>query len=151
MEIKTNAKVVARNFQQYAKNVQDNGDEIVREIIADITESLTVDPKANGGTGTPRDTRRTTNNWNVSNGRGPDFSDIGEGQHGEPSGRYEAYAKVPKGSMEANVANATPYLNSLDQGSSRQAPKGFIRRAIRRAVQDLERVSLLRPGSVRKS
>lgn len=149
--IKTNASAVEHRLAQLAKTVDENLDYIVQETIADIGDSLTADPDGHGGTGTPRDTQRATNNWNVSNGTSGDFSDLGPGRYGEPDARAQAYTKIPRGSIAANIANGTHYISQLDRGWSQQAPMGFIRRAINRAIRGIDNINLFRSGGVRGS
>ena len=50
----------------------------------------------------------------------------------------------------AFVSNGVPYIGKLDQGSSQQAPAGFVRAAVVKAVAKLAGVRLLTPGSTKK-
>ena len=149
MTIITNSKQVQHRLAELARTVDENLGFVVQEVIADVGDSITEDPIAAGGTGTPRDTQRATNNWNVSDGGAPDFADPGPGRYGEPDARREAYAKIRHGSEIANIANGTPYISLLDQGWSQQAPKGFVRRAILRAIEGIHNIELLEKNGVK--
>lgn len=131
----TNLKVSAAQMQRITDTIEGNLDLLVRDVSAEVYGELTQDPRSIGaGTGTPRDTRRATNGWNLTEGSA-DFSDPGEGNYGQPPpAQQEAAAKIRKGATNASIANGVPYISQLDGGSSTQAPAGFVRRAVNRAV-----------------
>lgn len=135
---------------ELSENIEENISEMVIEVIADVGDSVTADPMGHEGTGTPRDTQRATNGWNVANGLTGDFSDPGPGLYGEPDARAEAYSKLPHGTMGASIANGVPYILDLDMGTSAQAPAGFVKRAIDRAIEGIDNVNLFEKDNVRR-
>ena len=135
MQMTTNFKIEALKTSKLTEAIENNLDLIVRDVSAEVYNELTQDPRSIGaGTGTPRDTRRATNGWNISM-NGPNYNDPGEGTYGEPPGaQEEARSKIRKGATNASIANGVPYVAILDTGTSTQAPGGFVRRAVNRAV-----------------
>lgn len=148
MRVTHNFEAVAIDTKAIAETIEENLDVIVPAVVMDVYESLTDDPRTAGGTGTPRDTRRATNGWNMSRGGTPDFSDDGEGNYPAPDSPREAADRLGRGTAvyEANVANGVPYIETLDGGSSTQAPGGFVRRAVNRAVNLLMGFDVLDPN-----
>jgi hypothetical protein len=133
--MRTNMTVEARQLEKIVRNIERNLGTLVRDVSSEVYGELTQDPRSFGaGTGTPRDTRRATNGWNIST-NGPNYDDPGEGQYGEPPGAHqEAHSQIRKGTMNASISNGVPYIAILDTGTSTQAPAGFVRRAVNRAV-----------------
>lgn len=127
--------VEAAKLEKLVNTIENNLDLVVRDVSAEVYNELTQDPRSIGvGTGTPRDTRRATNGWNISTD-GPNYDDPGEGQYGEPPGaQEEARSKIREGTMNASISNGVPYIAILDTGTSTQAPGGFVQRAVNRAV-----------------
>lgn len=146
----TNIPNVTVNLKKLSKTIDDNLDFIVRDTSGEVYESLTAKP-GGASDGTPRDTNRATVGWNLTEG-GPNYSDPGEGpsNHGEPEGTKAAKAAVGKGALRASVANGVPYISVLDTGTSKQAPSGFVRRAVHKAVNWLAGYNVLDPNT-RKS
>lgn len=134
-----NFEIKAKELREIQDTVQDNLDVIVRAVTEEVYSELTSDPRSMGASaGTPRDTRRATNGWNVSEGLTPDFTDPGPARrHNQPEDPYSATSGIERGTMKANVANGVPYITDLDNGTSQQAPAGFVRRAVNRAVNFL--------------
>ena len=148
MKVTSNFRAAAIDVQDLVDTIEENLDIIVPAVTMDVYESLTDDPRTSAGTGTPRDTRRATNGWNISRGGTPDFSDDGEGNYSAPESPREAADKLGRGTpvYEANIANGVPYIETLDGGSSTQAPGGFVRRAVNRAVNLLLGFDVLDPN-----
>lgn len=144
IRIDSDIAVAEKQLERIIDRLEDNMDVLVRDVSGEVLTSLTQDPLGSGGTGTPRDTLRATNGWNVSNGAAPDFSDGGRRLYPEPEdGQTAAERAIPKGSEQANIANGVPYILDLDQGTSQQAPAGFVRRATVRAVGFILSIRLL--------
>lgn len=75
---------------------------------------------------TPVDTGRARGNWNVSTGS-PDGSTADERRAPEALQEGEDELATAKLSRERiYVTNGLPYIAPLNNGSSRQAPKGFV-------------------------
>jgi len=134
-----NFLVNSKQLREIQDTIHDNLDVIVRAVTEEVYSELTNDPRSMGASaGTPRDTRRATNGWNVSAGRSPDFTDPGPAaRHSEPDDSFSATRGITRGTMDATVANGVPYITDLDDGTSQQAPAGFVRRAVNRAVNFL--------------
>lgn len=153
MIIRSNLDKVASNVDDLVQTIEENLDVIVPAVAMDVYESLTDDPRTVGaGTGTPRDTRRATNGWNMSRGNTPDFSDDGEKQYPNPESPREAADRLGRGApvYEATVANGVPYIEDLNNGTSTQAPAGFLQRAVNRAVNLIAGFDILDPNFSKK-
>lgn len=111
---------------------------LMKKVTLGVVANLVTSP---GSGGTPVDTGWARANWVPNIGAPLD----------RPSGSYEAavlgqlpgdqqagLAKVATGYRLSRgrifITNNVPYILQLDQGTSRQAPAGFIRRAIKKAV-----------------
>lgn len=133
----SNFKQEAKRTARISRTIEGNLNYLVRDTTEELYRSLTQDPKGSAGvsTGTPRDTRRATNGWNIAEGGTQDYTDRGEGQYNEPpDAKSEARAKVSKGATTASVSNGVPYISQLENGTSKQAPQGFVKRAVNRTV-----------------
>lgn len=91
---------------------------------------------------TPRDTSWARANWIPSVGQpkllpqvsDPDSGDVARARGAGQTGLAEVVGyKLNKGSVFAS--NGVPYLEQLNQGSSNQAPAGFVQREIERGVK----------------
>lgn len=140
-----NFLVKSRQLKEIQDTVQDNLDVLVRSVTEELYSELTSDPRLMGASaGTPRDTRRATNGWNVSAGRSPDFTDPGYSErHNQPEDSFSATRDIVRGTMDATVANGVPYITDLDDGTSAQAPAGFVTRAVNRAANFLLGINVL--------
>ncbi len=88
---------------------------------------------------TPVDTGRAKSNWFVDIGK-PDTKQVEAGYANVSEGavRIEGYQL----STTAFISNNLPYIKPLNQGSSQQAPAGFVEGSIqytKRAVKELAR------------
>ena len=140
MKIKTNADRVSMRIKGYMKNVDENSASIVPHIVVSIIDDVSQD--------TPVKTGMARSGWNASK-YGPDYvrrPDIVS--QGEVVNR--AISRMGTRANSAFVSNGVPYIGLLDQGSSQQAPAGFVRAAVRRAVMKLGGVRLLQNGSAKK-
>ena len=150
IQVTSDIQVAEKWLDELAEVIDGNLDVIVRATAGEVAASLIEDPNFSGGTGTPRDTRRAVNGWNISDGQQPDYTDNGPGQYPEPpDARDEATRKVRRGSEHATIANGVHYIGKLDQGFSRQAPRGFVRRAVFRGINYLLGYDLLNPRNLR--
>jgi hypothetical protein len=131
----SNAIQVKRAFLDMVDRLDENQQHIVREVVAEIMVEVTVD--------TPRDTNRAATGWNPRNGPSGDFSEPGPGFYSEPNPVAEVAARIPVGSHSATIANGVPYIGSLESGTSRQAPRNFVRKAIEKALRDIESADLI--------
>lgn len=122
---------------------------VIKKITLDVTANLLM---TGTPTGTPVDTGWARANWVPSIGQ-PLFLDPGTqgredqvartpGRAGEQQGGLATVAatyKLNQGSVF--ISNNVPYIVRLNQGSSRQAPAGFVQGAIEKAVRvDLQSI-----------
>ena len=130
----TNINRVIRDLQDEFEEIDAKSNQMVKAAASFIIYEVQDMPPA----GTPRDTRRAVNGWNISPGLVGDFTDPGEAfLHEEPDPEQEI-RKLTGEEHEANIANGVPYIGLLEFGSSSQAPSNFIRMAIDRAVSYLD-------------
>lgn len=115
-----------------------------RRLVLRALANLTDDP-AKGGT--PIDTEHARSNWVPSIGT-PYTGISGSRKSVSYAAQSAGVAAVQRYRIEQGslfLANNVPYLAYLDQGSSQQAPAGFVEKAINAAVaaetavRDLER------------
>lgn len=101
---------------------------------------LTLDVTANLIEDTPRDTGWARSNWVPSIGRSFD-STVGSPEAVDQARQQQGVAEVitsyvlRKGVVY--VSNNVDYILPLNDGSSKQAPAGFVQSAVLRAVRDL--------------
>lgn len=121
---------------------------LMKKVALDIVANLSAAP---GEGGTPVDTGWARANWVPQIGS-PKTSVSGSRAQAEkgllPSDQQTGIAQVATSYKLArgpiHITNNVPYIQRLDQGSSKQAPRGFIRRAIKKAVT----VDLARTGGL---
>ena len=127
----TTRRVVIEALESFAS-------QIVRKLVLDIVANLKAAPSQGG---TPVDTGWARANW---------VPRIGQRFEGTAGTREQAERGIvtfgPQGSGEASmlsykiadgqvfISNNVPYILRLNEGSSRQAPAGFVQQAIRKAV-----------------
>ena len=116
-------------------------DRLIRKLVLDVVANLRT--SADSGYGTPVDTGWARANW---------VPNIG-GKRQAPSGTRESVSSADQNAGVAKVAtsyrhqqgpvfisNMVPYIVHLNEGSSRQAPAGFVQNAVTKAVQvDMKR------------
>jgi len=129
--------------------IKTNISSVIRDITADVEEKLSKDSvkrvsgaivtelMSNPPEGTPRDTLRATNGWNIADGTSPDFSEGGPGTYDEPDPEGEI-AKLPEDTERATIANGVHYIGKLEFGSSKQAPTNYVRKAIIVALKSVD-------------
>ncbi len=127
MSIKvTNLDQLARRFDQVAKGLGLPVVVVQKKLAFDIFAGLVSE--------TPVDTGRAMNNWNISVGF-PDGSvtDAG-GSDGAVQAAKAAGALAALGGLKSFstvwISNSLPYIVPLNEGSSEQAPSGFVDRVI---------------------
>lgn len=113
---------------------------VIKKLVLDIVANLQRAPNEGG---TPVDTGWARANWVPSIGA-PVTGTAGtraQAEAGQLSGGSAAgVAKVVTGYSHLGqgaiyITNNVPYILTLDGGSSKQAPKGFIRRALVQAIR----------------
>jgi hypothetical protein len=89
---------------------------------------------------TPVDTGRARSNWLVTLG-GPSDDQVGDEtwvsfpspQQTIDQANVEVAARQPNG-QDVYITNNVPYISRLNEGSSAQAPAGFVQQAVQRAA-----------------
>ena len=94
---------------------------------------------------TPVDTGRARANWQVGLG-GPE---VGQLDELSPSGaeaiaRNAGEIQQRRGSQDVYISNNLPYIGRLNEGSSAQAPAGFVEKAVQAAVSALRQARVVR-------
>lgn len=120
---------VVRSLHQFT-------DLLVKKVVTDVVANLVAAPMEGG---TPVDTGWARANWIPNIGspvKSPRGTRDSVGRAAASQGRGIAVVlasyKIAKGKVY--ISNPVPYIVFLNEGSSTQAPAGFIQRAIRKAV-----------------
>lgn len=141
-----NAKVFNNNLKKLGKRVENNANHTKRKVALFILQDLTLL--------TPVDTGVARSNWLVAV-QSFDRSIIEahfpgkDGSTGAANAREalaQGTAKVQDTTSEQFIAisNNLPYIGSLNEGSSVQAPAGFVNSAVLRAESEIKGVRLLK-------
>lgn len=106
--------------------------QIINKIALDIVANLTAAP---GQGGTPVDTGWARANWIPR--IGAPFSGVAGSRENVSAGDQGAgVASIIANRTNTNVfiSNNVPYILRLNEGSSQQAPRGFVQAAIKKAI-----------------
>lgn len=137
--------VKVRNQKAFEISVDKFAKQIGVDVVT-VVKKLSFDIFADVVAGTPVDTGRAMNNWNISVGSiNPSVNDIG--------GSANTLAAAKRASAPAKLAgirpfdtvwisNHLPYIGFLEEGSSSQAPNGWVSQAIQRNLSQLARFAL---------
>lgn len=109
-------------------------EDLIKRLVLDIVANLTAAPSAGG---TPVDTGWARANWIPHLGE-PVTEPAGSRDDVSTTEQDQGLAQVLGYRLTdgpAYVTNAVPYILELNEGSSRQAPPGFVQIAIAKAVQ----------------
>lgn len=119
-----------RRLRTLRKDFNTNSDLTFRRL---ITQSLT-----NVILTTPVDTGRARANWQISLGS-PAISQLANEDPGGGGTIAAGTAKASQATTENIVflSNNLPYIVALDNGSSPQAPAGFVEASVRAAIQSV--------------
>ena len=114
-------------------------EKVVVKITLDIVANLQEKPSKGG---TPIDTGWARANW-IATATVPSTSPVGTRHSVSAGASSRAIAKLISTYRLAAgpiyVSNSVPYIARLNQGSSKQAPAGFVQRAIARAIRSAAR------------
>lgn len=121
-------------FKQLEKAKQDQLDRaamVVRAVAMDLYTQLTTE--------TPIDTGRAKGNWSMSrNAPSTGVNDISSPAEANSENRTQAASiKIELGDV-VWFSNNVSYIRRLNEGSSKQAPAGFVERAVKIAQGRLE-------------
>lgn len=114
-------------------------EKLIKKLVLDIVANLQAAPTEGG---TPVDTGWARANWipQIGSPRERVAGSRDQAEAGNlPGDAAQGVAQVATGYTLAKgpvfITNNVPYILALDAGSSKQAPKGFVRRAIVKAVR----------------
>lgn len=140
--IRTSTRVGFADFdkrmQTLGQRVYRRSNEGVKEIASQIVSNLSED--------TPKDTGQAAANWQVGLVNRP--SEFKEGYTDIPGALATAQATIATrvSGQAVYITNNTPYIGELNRGSSKQAPTGFIEKAMQRAETAVKKIRLLKDG-----
>lgn len=121
------------DMRSATKRIEDAHNKIARAATLDYFSGTIKD--------TPVDTGRARGNWQTSVGT-PVSGEIDRDDKGGTAAIAEVEAKTPAGAgQETFMANNLPYIDSLENGSSQQAPAGMVRRNLAR-VQRIVNIAI---------
>lgn len=111
-----------------------------------VVKKLSFDIFADVVAGTPVDTGRAMNNWMISVGSpsrlvsetGGGKSTIETGKKGEAAAELASVRPFDT----VWISNNVPYIGFLEEGSSEQAPRGWVERSIQNNLRQLARFAL---------
>lgn len=125
----SNVRIIVQSLESFTTRK-------VKRIVLDATANLTED--------TPRDIGWARNNWIPEIGPGP-MEPAGDREAPEAAAaeQQQGIASIAIGYKLGlgiiTITNNVPYIIYLNEGSSQQAPAGFVQAAIFRAVQGANR------------
>lgn len=125
-------KQLAARLNDYADNLDDIVYERIARITLAVVRALVYD--------TPVDTSQALSNWQVGGSTGSPIPPHYRGAGGSTQGASAAAAiaaaedaiAAARGAQRLVIFNSLPYIRALNEGSSRQAPAGFVEAAILR-------------------
>ena len=133
-------KLRVRNQKEFAKFLQDVAKQVNLDVIT-VQKKLALDIYRDVIAGTPVDTGRAMNNWNLSIAT-PDRSVTEQGgvvnavQTIKQTGALGELASL-KPFQTVWISNNLPYIMELEEGHSRQAPNGWVERAVQTNLNTL--------------
>lgn len=113
----------ARNIKRVADRTDKNVDRLVVETAGVVDQTLVL--------ATPVDTGRARANWQA--GLGSAVTEVIEEKDKNGSRTIDRNRQVistRRKGEDIHLTNNLPYINRLNQGSSAQAPEGFVERAV---------------------
>lgn len=129
--------VFARRIERIAVNIEGNTEKGMRKAALAIDSALV--------TSTPVDTGRARSNW-LLNFDSPASGTVPPTDGSSALARNQG--KVATFSLDKNVAihltNNLPYISKLNEGSSEQAPAGFVQGAVLNGIQAVKSIKLLK-------
>lgn len=133
--------MASQSIRVVVKSLEGFIDKVMKKLTLDIVANLVSAPDT--GYGTPVDTGWARANW-VPNIGTPKTTTEGTREAAEAgnvssAGQQAGIASVVTGYRRDRgpiyISNNVPYILRLNEGSSRQAPKGFVQNAIAKAVR----------------
>jgi len=134
-----------RRIKVRAAGVAKNADTLVRKV-ALVADQAVV-------SGTPVDTGRARSNWIATLGAAPDTEiepyvpgELGSTAAANTQAAIDQAETVIAGytsGQEIHITNNVPYIQDLNDGSSAQAPAGFVEEAVLEAVDAVTRAHII--------
>lgn len=124
------------DMKRFVRITEQASDEIVRATTIALFNGVIRD--------TPVDTGRARGDWQTTvetpaNGENGREDPTPAGRDGGPA-QAEVVANTPrKAGGETYLTNSLPYIEELENGSSKQAPSGMVRRNLARVQRNLEK------------
>lgn len=138
----TDLNSFARRIRIRAVSVPKNVDKLVGKVTLAVDQAVVL--------ATPVDTGRARANWRPSIGAMitdslPEPSSPGEGLRAALSAAESVAARYRGGSRSptVHITNNLPYIQALNDGSSKQAPKNFVSIAISMAVSAIKNARII--------
>lgn len=135
--------MVSRRVRVVVASLEGFVDGLIKKIVLDVVANLVAAPSEGG---TPVDTGWARSNWVPNVGSPAGLAGTREAAEagilpGDQQVGLATVAATYKASQGAvHITNNVPYILRLNEGSSRQAPRGFVQAAIAKAVRvDLPR------------
>ena len=130
----------ARRLFRIGRGIKENADRLVRETSLAVLTEVVVS--------TPVDRGRARGNWQVGLGEAPDPSPEEQEATKDTSGQRtiaEGSTRIARRSSGQDVflSNNVPYIGPLNDGSSAQAPAGFIEQAVQAGIDVVKRARLV--------
>lgn len=110
-------------------------EQIIIGLALDVTANLKAAP---GEGGTPVDTGWARSNW-IPNIGEPIEAPVGSRSNVNTAPQNQALGQVANYSLNKGrvyISNNVPYILRLNEGYSKQAPAGFVQRAVAKAVRE---------------
>lgn len=136
----------ARRIRQLGRRVERNGPEIARRVALAVDQVVVLS--------TPVDEGRARSNWQVNIGspargtRPPFFPGRGGSTGAQNSAQaiFEAQSRIAgfQGEGTIHITNNLDYIGDLNDGSSAQAPAGFVQDAVLTGVNTVRGARVLR-------
>jgi len=138
----TDLKTFSRRIRIRANKISKNTDDLVKKVILAVDQAVVL--------ATPVDTGRARANWRPSIGA-PITDTLPEPPNKQAGLRSaldagERVARQYKGGVNSptvHITNSLPYIKSLNDGSSKQAPRNFVNTAILLAVSVIRRARII--------
>lgn len=128
-----------RQIEMIMRGLERAGERVLKKLALDVTANLIES--------TPVDTGWARANWVPSIGvkiettapAAPEGSDVAAASARQGAGKAEIVTGYFLRRGKIHISNNVPYIIRLNEGSSQQAPAGFVQAAIRKAVtQDIK-------------
>ena len=124
-----------------ARGVERQAKKLVRDLGAAMIASLVVRTPVGGPPTSPRDPHPglARSNWTLTTGGAPSAAI----REPEDAAQTVARAQSQRPGDEVTISNFVPYIGALNDGSSTQAPAGFVESALEEALVEVAQAEIL--------